>query len=128
MGKYYVHLNRNLICSSCGKTSQRWGKCWERGICANCFDGRVLTCRQCGAISKHINGKCWKQGICGLCARREATPKRYIPQYHMCPKCGERMMALALKKNGVYLNTGNYMCTFCSEIFILNTKYKVNHV
>lgn len=127
MGKYYKKLNRNLICSKCHIISQRWGKCWEKGLCANCFDSKVLDCRICHATSNNIKAHCWKDGICGRCWRAENKPKRYEPQYKLCKNCNERLVVLCYKKRDIHVNTGNYACPKCSEIFIFSTRYKINH-
>jgi hypothetical protein len=127
MGKYYVKLNRNLICSKCGVKSQRYGKCWEKGVCANCFDSRYLSCKICGATSNNVKAHCWKDNLCGLCWKRENKPKKYEPQYKLCKNCNERLVALFYTRNGIHVNTGNYICPKCSEIFIFSTKYRVNN-
>lgn len=128
MSKYYVHKNRNLECSKCHVKSQKWGKCWEKGLCAKCFNMCVLSCRKCGAVSNNVTAICWTtEGICGICYRTEHAPKKAEPQYKLCPKCYERLHALFYTSNNVYVNTRNYICNHCSEIFILSDKYKVNH-
>lgn len=126
MGKYYIKLNRNNECTKCHKTSQKGGECWEKGLCARCYDTKTLTCKQCGGTSNNRNGGCWKsEGICGRCAKRQQAPKKYEPQYKLCPKCYDRLSALYYTKNTIHINSHNYVCPGCREIFILNDKFKV---
>lgn len=82
-----------------------------------------LTC-ECGNTSNHIGAKCWKNGQCRKCYY---TPKKGIPLYKTCPNCKQVMVRLWYTKRWVSVNTKNYICTNCSEIFILNDKYRITY-
>lgn len=114
-------LNRNLICKKCGVKSQKWGKCWEEGLCGKCKKKGNLICKECGAESNHIGALCWKENLCGMCFRRKESPKRYVKNT-LCV-CGEILVALRYFKRGISVNTGCKICTKCSTIFTIRNKY-----
>ncbi len=115
-------LNRNLICEECGATSQKWGKCWEHGLCASCAKQGYLICKECGARSNNTTAICWKENLCGMCFRRKETPRRFN-RNTVCV-CGELLVGLRYAKRGINLDSGYKICTKCSTIFGIRGKYK----
>ena len=120
-------MSQELICLKCGKTSQKGGRCWDKGICAKCANyiyRKSLTCKECGAGSNHINGLCWKEGLCGKCNSKRIHPRKER-NYSLC-SCGEYLISMTYNKNRVYINSKCKVCPKCSVIYLeRNNKFRL---